>query len=323
MTSSSTGPAGAAPGGGRPTLPEVARKFAVHVGPRVLGAIFAVLFAACVHAGPQERAMSLVRQHRDPEAIALLREELRAHPDDIGTRKLLVRVLAASGDLPAAKLETDELSKRMPPGDPTPWIELGHAYELSHKFEEALAAYDQAADAAPNSPVGPREGWLRAARWGEAEEARPRLEEAKKRGAKDAELLHSLGLVRLHARDYDGAAAAYREGAAVEKEGVDNLVGLATVALARGDAKGALAAYDAIAQRRPTFAAAQLGRAYALARLGRTVEGKAAVDRAEELGAPPANVKKLRELLASPAAAHPPGPAPAPTTDPASPDAPE
>ncbi len=319
MTSSSTGPAGAAPGGGRPTLPEVARKFAVYVG----AAAFAVVFVGCIHAGPQERAMSLVRQHRDADAISLLRDELRAHPDDLGTRKLLVRVLAASGDLPAAKLETDELSKRVPPGDPSPWIELGHAYELSHKFEEALAAYDQAADAAPASPLGPREGGLRAARWGEAEEARPRLEEAKKRGAKDAELLHSLGLVRLHARDYDGAAAAYREGAAVEKEGVENLLGLATVALARGNAKDALAAYDAIAVRRPTFAAAQLGRAYALARMGRTVEGKAAVDRAEQLGAPPANVKKLRELLTSPPRPAGPQVAPPSTPEPESPDAPE
>ena len=44
-----------------------------------------------------------------------------------------------------------------------PEIELGHAYELAHKFDEALAEYDEAASVAPNSPAGPLEGGMRTA----------------------------------------------------------------------------------------------------------------------------------------------------------------
>jgi hypothetical protein len=65
----------------------------------------------------------------------------------------------------------------------------------------------------------------------------------------------------------------------------------------RDDAAAALAAYDAIALRRPNHAAAQLGRAWALAKLGRRAEAEGALDRAAELGAPAANVDKLRKAL--------------------------
>src|SRR5262249_52988342 len=161
--------------------------------------------------------------------------------------------------------------------------ELGHAYELAHRFEEALASYDTAASVAPQSPDGPREGGMRCARWGEVEEARPRLEEAIKRGANDAETWHALGLVRLHMNDYDGAEEAYRRGFAADPKASENLLGLATVAVMKDDAAAALSAYDALAARRPRFGGAQLGRAWALAKLGRTDEARRALDRAEQL----------------------------------------
>jgi predicted ATPase len=49
---------------------------------------------------------------------------------------------------------------------------------------------------------------------------------------------------------------------------------------------------------RPRFAAAELGRAWALAKLGRREEATRALDHAEELGAPVANVAKQRAALA-------------------------
>jgi tetratricopeptide (TPR) repeat protein len=214
----------------------------------------------------------------------------------VGARRLLVRVLAFTGDLEAARLEVAELQRRLP-DDPVPWIELGHALELTHRYEEALAAYDTAASAASGSPDGPREGGLRAARWGEAEEALPRLEEAVRRGARDGELFHALGLVRVRLLDLDGAAAAYERGLAVDPRSTENLLGLATVAVLRGDAPGALSAYERVLARSPAFAGAELGRAWALVKLGRPDEARRALDHAEALGASRENVTRQRAEL--------------------------
>ncbi|MBX3228180.1 MAG: tetratricopeptide repeat protein [Labilithrix sp.] len=259
-------------------------------------AVLLIGVAACARPTPIERAQQLVRLHREPEATALLRGHLGAHPDDVPARRLLVRVLAFAGDLEGAKREAEEIARRRP-DDPTAWIEMGHAYELAHRFDEALAAYDTAASTAPASPLGPREGGMRAARWGEAEVAAPRLEEAIRRGASDAETFHVLGLVRLNLREYDAAKAAYERGLAADPKSSENVLGLATVAVARGDAQEALAAYDTLARMKPRHAAAQLGRAWALAKLGRRADAERALDRAAELGAAPANVAKMRAGL--------------------------
>lgn len=262
----------------------------------------------CATASATDKALSLTRQHREEEAIATLRQDLVQHPGDLAARRLLVRLLAFRGDLTGARAEVDALERRLPAGDPTPLVELGHAYELTHHFEEALAAYDAASAIAPASAVGPREGGMRCARWGEVEEARPRLEEAVRRGARDAEMWHALGLVRLHLKDLAAAEEAYRAGvaaaASIEPEhggdiaAAENLLGLATVAVLKEDAPAALAAYDALLAQRPRFGPGELGRAWALARLGKKDDARRALDRAEELGAPRAAVAKQRAQLA-------------------------
>jgi tetratricopeptide (TPR) repeat protein len=210
---------------------------------------------------------------------------------------LLIRLLGFDGDLTGARVEVEELGRWMPVGDPAPYLELGHALELAHQYDEALAAYDEASRVAPSSADGPREGGMRAARWGELGEAAPRLEEAVRRGAHDSEVWHVLGLVRLHLGDYDGAESAYREGTRADPRAATGWIGLATVAVQRGDAEGALKAYDAVLARVPKFAAAELGRAWALAKLGRKEEARHALDRAEELGAPPENLARQRAAL--------------------------
>ncbi len=263
----------------------------------LIAAAAAVPLGACAKPTPIERALSYMRQHRDAEATATLRAHLVTSPDDLDARKLLVRVLAASGDLAGAEAEVAELTKRMGEGDPEPFLELGHAFELAHKFEEALGAYDRAAEVAPSSPKGPREGGMRCARWGETEEARPRLEEAVRRGAHDAETFHALGLVKVHLQDLDGAEEAYTQGTRADPKDASSFLGLATVAVLRGDGAKALAAYDAILVRRPTYAPAELGRAWALAKLGRKDDAGRAVIRAEQLGAPANAVAKQRAAL--------------------------
>ena len=253
--------------------------------------------SSCVTLSPVEQALSLSRQERRSEAEQLLKKDLAEHPDDIPARKLLIRFYGFDGDLGAAQAQVDELRARVKSGDPSPEIELGHAYELAHKFDEALAQYDAAANIAPESPAGPLEGGMRTARWGEVEQAKPRLEEAIRRGNHDAETYHALGVVRLHLKDVDGAEQAYREGLRADPKHDENMIGLATVAIMRDDPKAALAAYDALVAKHPNYAAGHLGRAWALAKLGKKDEARAAIDRAEALGAPKANVERQRASL--------------------------
>jgi tetratricopeptide (TPR) repeat protein len=193
-----------------------------------------------------------------------------------------------------------------------PWVELGHAFELAHRYDEALEHYDRAAAAAPHDPLGPLTGGLRAARWGEAELAEPRLEEALRRlsprtGAaarhdrpnpRAANAWHALGLVRLRLGDAKGAKAAYSSGLTADPGALENRLGLATVALAEGNAADALAQYDAILAARPKFGDAELGRAWALMRLGRLDEAREALDRAYRLGANRAVIARQQRLLA-------------------------
>lgn len=256
-----------------------------------------MVLAACAGPSVTERARSLSRMGHDDQAIAALQKDLVDHPMDIPARRLLVRLLGFTGDLPGARAQAEELSRLEGPGDPVAYIELGHAYELAHRYDEALAAYDQAATAAPASPDGPREGGLRCARWGEVEEARPRLEEAVRRGATDVETWHALGLVRLHLGDVEGAEQAYRAGVAADPKAPECWLGLATLAITQDDGSKALEAYDQVLARRPRFASAMLGRAWALAKLGRRDEALQAVDQAEQMGAPAANVAAQRAAL--------------------------
>jgi tetratricopeptide (TPR) repeat protein len=262
--------------------------------------------AACIRPSATARAQALARQGHDDEAVATLKQRLAAHPDDVAARRLLIRLLGSTGNIALARAEVAELSKWVPTGDPAPYLELGHALELTHSYDEALQAYDEAATIAPSSPEGPREGGMRSARWGELEEARPRLEEALRRGSRDVETWHTLGLVRLHLADYDGAAQAYRSGTQADPKDATCWLGLATVGVAAGDPQLALDAYDQVLARSPRFAPAQLGRAWALAQLGRLDEAGHALDVAQELGGPPGPIAKQRAALASPRSPLPP-----------------
>jgi tetratricopeptide (TPR) repeat protein len=255
--------------------------------------------AGCAPPSAVDRAQALVRQHREDEAVAALRTRLASHPDDLPARRLLVRVLALVGDLVSARVEVSELGKRLPADDPTPYLELGHALELTHRYDEALEAYDEASRAAPLSPEGPREAGMRCAHWGESDLARPRLDEALRRGAHDVDTWHALGVVRLNLGDDQGAEQAYRAAAGADPASATPWLGLATVGIVRGDAALALSAYDAVLERKPRFAAAELGRAWALARLGRMAEASQAIHRAQELGAPAENVARQRAALAA------------------------
>ncbi len=78
---------------------------------------------------------------------------------------------------------------------------------------------------------------------------------------------------------------------------------MATVALTEDDPKEALKQYDAVLAARPKFGDAELGRAWALMRLGRLDDAEKALDGGYRLGANPRALAKQRALLAAPSSA--------------------
>ncbi|HMR76154.1 MAG TPA: tetratricopeptide repeat protein [Polyangiaceae bacterium] len=265
----------------------------------ILIASLSLGLAACgTQPRAEQRAAMLAEKGRLEEAEAVLRKHLESHPNDHAAHRQLIRTLALTGRLDRVRAEIAVLEQRVGPTDPSPLIELGHALELAHQYDEALEAYDRASARAPKDPLGPRTGGMRAARWGEAKLAKPRLEEALRRDPRDAKLWHALGLVRLRLGDVKGAKQAYRSGLTSDPAALDNRIGLATAALMERDDEAALAQYAAILRARPRFADAHLGRAYALLRLGRLDEAEAAILAAEKGGAAPGVIRRQRSLLA-------------------------
>lgn len=242
---------------------------------------------------------------RADEASALLRGYLKEHPNAVEERRMLIRVEASRGQLGAAEAEVALLAKQLGDASPIPFVELGHALEMAHRYDEALTAYDRAAQVAPRDPLGPLTGGMRAARWGELDWAEPRLREALRRNPKNPAAWHALGIVQLSLGNVLGAEQAYRSGLLADPEALENRVGLATLALSRGDLSAALVQYDEIVARRPKLPDAQLGRSFALMGLGRYSEARAALDEAVRLGGDPRVVAAQRQELARRTSAHP------------------
>jgi tetratricopeptide (TPR) repeat protein len=269
---------------------------------------FCALLGACSGsaASPLPRAAMLSEKGQVDEASRLLRAYLAEHPAAVAERRLLIRVEAARGQLGAAQTEAAQLEKQLGAASPIPLVELGHALEMAHRYDEALEAYDRAALQAPRDPLGPLTGGLRAARWGELDLAEPRLREALRRDPKNPSAWHALGLVQLSKGDLPAAEQAYRAGLLADPDALENRVGLATLALRRGDLSAALVQYDAIVARRPKLADAQLGRSFALIGLARFDDARHALDEAARLGASPRVVAAQRRELARRTSAHPP-----------------
>jgi tetratricopeptide (TPR) repeat protein len=239
------------------------------------------------------------------EASSLLRGYLAKHPSSVPERRLLIRVEAFRGQLGAAQAEVAVLGRQLGAASPIPLVELGHALEVAHRYDEALAAYDRAAEVAPTDALGPLTGGMRAARWGELDWAEPRLREALRRNPRDPAAWHALGLVQLSLGNLAAAEQAYRSGLLADPEALENRVGLATLSVSRGDLQGALVQYDAIVARRPKLADARLGRSFALMGLGRYAEARVALDEAARLGGDPQVVSAQRKELARRTFAHP------------------
>ncbi|HEY4160018.1 MAG TPA: tetratricopeptide repeat protein [Polyangiaceae bacterium] len=231
------------------------------------------------------------------EAAKVLLAFLKEHAAAVPERRLLGRVYASEGQLGLAQAQIEILGRELGPNSPIPFVELGSALELAHRFDEALAEYDRAAAIAPSDPLGPLTGGLRSAHWGELELAEPRLTEAARRDPKDASTWHALGLVRAKLGNLAGAEQAYQFGLSADPRALENHIGLATLALLEDKPADALKHYDAVVAARPSFADAELGRSFTLLKLGRVSDAEAALDRAEKLGANRRAVQAQRAKL--------------------------
>jgi tetratricopeptide (TPR) repeat protein len=260
--------------------------------------ISACSLSACSLTPPaMQRATLLAERGRTAEAIDTLEAHLREHPSDNDERRLLIRLYGAAGNGAAAQSQTERLAEHLPEGSPLPWVELGAAYELSHRYDDALAAYDRAASVAPSDALGAKRGGMRAARWGELELAEPRLREAVRRAPSDAEAWHALGVVLVGLNRLDAARQAYSAGIGADRSALENHLGLATVALRLNEPAAALAQYELLLDARPKFTDALLGKSWSLILMGEYGSAEATLRQAEGLGADGATIERQRTEL--------------------------
>lgn len=262
-------------------------------------ALLAALAACRLEPAPLQRAALLSSRGRDQEAIATLREHLARDADAFEAHRMLIRLYGSVGQLEAARAQTERLADRLGPSDPVPWIELGHAYELAHRYDDALGAYDRAAEVAPSDPLGPKRGGVRAARWGELALAEPRLEEALRRAPGDADAWHALGVVRVGLGKLDAARAAYSSGLLADPKRLENRLGLATVALRLREPRAALEQYERLLEARPTYVDALLGKAWSLIEMGELDAAEQVLATAHAQGADSVSVARQRSAIAA------------------------
>jgi tetratricopeptide (TPR) repeat protein len=244
-----------------------------------------------------DRATLLAERGQTADAIELLEAHVREHPPALDERRLLIRLHGAMSNGAAASAHAERLAELMPASSPVPWLELGAACELSHRYDDALAAYDRAASVAPRDSSGPKRGGMRAARWGELELAEPRLSEAVRRDPSDGEAWHALGLVRTGLGQLDAARQAYTAGISADPDTLENRLGLATVALRLNEPAAALAQYDLLLEARPKFTAALLGKSWSQILMGDYGAAEATLAQAERLGADRGSIERQRVEL--------------------------
>lgn len=241
----------------------------------------------------------LAERGQHQRAIELLETQVLSDTNNPEPLRLLIRTHASAGDWHGVETTLVRLISVSPSDSPEPWLELGHAHELLHEFDQALAAYDRASKVSPTSARGPFVAGRRAARWGWWNVAADRMREAVRREPNRPELWHTLGFSLLAGGDIAGAQAAYSNGLGVNSSSLANRIGLATVALRREDYTLALSHYDALIEAQSKFAEAHLGRSWTLLRLGRLAEADDAISAAESLGADADIVRRQRTLLGS------------------------
>ncbi|MBZ0121574.1 MAG: tetratricopeptide repeat protein, partial [Sandaracinaceae bacterium] len=152
-----------------------------------------------------------------------------------------------------------------------------------------------ATESAPQSAYAWRVLGTRLLRWGRARDAVPALERAAELAPEHAETWNGLGLARYDGGDVEGAERAFRRGIELHPEHSGLRLGLAALLVNAHRFAEALAVYDDVVARTPTFAPAHVGRAILLHELGRPDDAEAAFARAVEVARDPEPYRRRLE----------------------------
>jgi tetratricopeptide (TPR) repeat protein len=166
-------------------------------------------------------AAELYRRNRAEEAIPVVGDVLRDHPDDIDAINLNAAAHARAGQLDEAATGYEK-SLRLQPGQPHVWSWYGHTLRSLGRTEDGIAAVRQGIELAPESG----ELWWSLSEFkthrfdpGEIDRMRRAAAHAPARSQDRIYFDFAIGKGMEDLGDYANAFAAYAEGNALQKSG--------------------------------------------------------------------------------------------------------
>lgn len=259
----------------------------------------AVALAGCVPAAVQ-RGRRAMDEGAFEEAAAAFREAASDEPDD-PARWMELGLAEMAADRPRRAREAFERAAALRPRSTVPRIHVGYTWELERKWDEALIAYRQATEIAPNEARAWRILGSRLLRWGKSAPAIEPLSRAVALDPTHAETWNALALAQYDAGQKERAERTFRRAIAEHPEHRGVRLGLAALLVNERRFEEALAVYDEVAARWPEMPAVHVGRALLLDELGRTAEAEGALERAVEVARDPrpyrARLEEYRALL--------------------------
>ncbi len=257
---------------------------------------------------PLERAAAAVRQGKVDEALGLIREAAKAHPEWPTPRLILARMLLKADQAALARRALEQAAAEAP-DDPSVYLtfasialsdgRLNDALLNAERGLAALKAHPLAADrsrtvvteanAALASVAEARQDWA-AARdyllaWLEAD-------------AKNGPARQRLGRALFELGKADEAFRQLQQAAADDPKLDPAAVSMGLLSSQKGDAAKAAEWFDHARKADPKSVAARLGYARWLLERGRTEEAQPLADEAEALAPGSKDVQRLRGLLA-------------------------
>lgn len=236
-----------------------------HAG-RVLLGLFCAALSLGAEAGRQqaatyyEQAAAYFNGGKYPEAIIQLKNALQEDGGLLAARVLLGQAYMENGDAAAAEKELHE-AERLGADKSLTAVPLAKSYLKQYKYQELLN--DLYLESYPASVQGELlayhgNAYLEMQKLKEAEKA---FRQAAERAPRSAAPLGGLALMQLRSGNFDEADGYVKKALAVAPDDVDVLNIKASLVHARGDLKGAVAAYGAVVAKEPTHLEARLARA--------------------------------------------------------------
>jgi|HubBroStandDraft_1064217.scaffolds.fasta_scaffold01674_10 tetratricopeptide (TPR) repeat protein len=227
---------------------------------------------------PIEQALRLHRAGRLEPAAALYRSILAERPDDFDALQLLGALCCDQGD-PAAAIGLLETALVLR-DDPAVRLNLGRAWHMRGRLDEAEQQFRLAAAAAPRLPQAHLFLGNLLKETGRPDAAIESFRRAVEVEPRYADGHFNLANALSRAGRHEAALPSYRNAAALRPDHLDTRIALGQTLQALGRIDEALAGYDAVLERAPEHGPALVLRADALAAAGRMAEAVEAYRRA-------------------------------------------